>query len=294
MNAPVSPAATTRRRRPNYLYTNISVTLVLLLLGIFGLWMLQAAHLGKTMKEQVDLLIELREGTNEVARLDLVSKLKTKPYALAESIEFRDKDNALAEMGEEINHDLQELNLPNPFRDMLSFNVAAAYLQQDSLDQIVLDLKQEAVVLDVFYQENFIDDMIEKAQRFGWVFLGVGLLLVLIAMVLIHNMVRLSLYANRFLIKSQQLVGATWGFISRPYLRRAAVHGLLCGLLAVALLFGLQFWLHSLLPELQLFGRPDWLAMLYGGIVLLGVLISWLSHYFTVRRYLRMRTDDLY
>ncbi|PHI20063.1 hypothetical protein CEQ90_10030 [Lewinellaceae bacterium SD302] len=294
MNSPVTPTLKTSGRKPNFTYTIISVSLVLLLVGIFGLWMLQAFHLDKSLKENVDILVELREGTSEENRKSLSTRLGALPYVVGGSVEFRDKENALAEMGDEITQDLRELDLPNPFRDMLSFNVAADYLQKDSLEWITIRLREEAAVLDVYYQDNFVDGIMEKARRLGWVFLVVGVILVLIAMVLIHNTVRLSLYANRFLIKSQQLVGATWGFISRPYLRRAAGYGLLCGLLAAGTLFGLQYALHQQMPELELFARPRWLAGLYGGMILLGVLINWLSHFFTVRRYLKMRVDDLY
>lgn len=294
MNAPDLPVLKRKGRKPNFTYTIISVALVLMLLGIFGLWMLQAYLLDKSLKESVDILVELREETTETDRKALTTRIGALPYVVGGSVEFRDKETALAEMGEEITQDLKELDLPNPFRDMLSFNVAADYLQQDSLEWITVRLREEAAVLDVYYQDNFIDGIMEKARRFGWVFLAVGVLLVLIAMVLIHNTVRLSLYANRFLIKSQQLVGATWGFVSRPYLRRAAWHGLLSGLLAVGALVGLQYALHQQLPELQLFARPQWLIALYLGLVLLGVLINWLSHFFTVRRYLKMRADDLY
>lgn len=294
MNPNESLTVRSRGRKPNFTYTVVSVALVLLLLGIFGLWTLRAYHLGESLKEQVDVLIELREGTDKVARSSLEAKLTEMPYFVAGSLEFRDKETALAEMGTEITQDLRELNLPNPFRDMISFNVKAAYLNQDSLDNVTLQLGSEAAVLDVFYQDSFIDEMMEKARRFGWVLLGLGVVLVLIAMVLIHNTVRLSLYANRFLIKNQQLVGANWSFISRPYLRRAFWHGLLSGILAAVVLLSLQFWLDREVPELRLFDQPEWLVGLYAALILLGILINWLSHFFTVRRYLRMRADDLY
>ncbi|MEL6142512.1 MAG: FtsX-like permease family protein, partial [Bacteroidota bacterium] len=207
---------------------------------------------------------------------------------------FRSKEAALTEMGDEINQDLVDLDLPNPFRDMITFNVPSAYLQEDSLKTISTSLEEHPMVRDVFYQEKFINRILINARRLSFVFLGVALLLVLIAVILIHNTVRLALYANRFLIKTQELVGATWSFISRPYLRRAFWHGLLSGLLAVAGLIGIQLWLQTQAPELQLFERPLWLGILYFSLLLLGVLISYISHYSVVRRYLRMRVDDLY
>ncbi|MEL6669828.1 MAG: FtsX-like permease family protein, partial [Bacteroidota bacterium] len=210
------------------------------------------------------------------------------------SVVFISKEDGLAEMGDDFQQDLEELGLPNPLHDMLSFNVQADNLHPDSLGITAAALRADPLVLDVFYQENFVDEVAQQAGRLGWIMLGIAILLIIICVVLIHNTVRLSLYANRFIIKTQQTVGATWSFISRPYLRRAIGHGLLSGLLAVLGLVALQSWLQQSTPELRLFDRPDWLVMLYIGLVILGVLINYLSHYAVVRRYLRMRIDDLY
>lgn len=282
------------QRRPNYSYTIFSVALVLLLLGLFGLWLWQAAQLGRQLQEKVDILVELREDVDENDRNGLIERMGKHDFIREESIRFRSRDKALEEMGDEISRDLVELDLPNPFRDMLIFNVGAEYLKEDSLAQMATILRQEASVYDVYYQETFIGRVVENARRLAFVFLGFAVLLVLIVVVLIHNTVRLSLYSNRFLIKTQELVGATWGFISRPYLRRALLHGAISGLLAVTGLAGIQLWLQQQLPELRLFEPPEVLIIGYAVLVLLGMLISWLSHYSVVRRYLRMRVDDLY
>lgn len=283
-----------RQVRPNYVYTILSVTLVLTLLGLFGLWLLQAAYLSKTLKENIDVLVELREEVPQLERDNLAARLGAHAFVRAGSVRFRSKERALEEMGEEVNRDLIELDLPNPFRDMLIFNVAEEQMQPDSLAAIAALIKEETAVLDVFYQEQLVDGLVANAKRLAYIFLGLGALLVLIVVMLIHNTVRLSLYANRFLIKTQQLVGADWSFITRPYLRRAFWQGLLSGLLAVGAIIGVQWWLQEQVPELRLFEQQTHLAALYAAIILLGILISWLSHLAVVRRYLRMRVDDLY
>jgi cell division transport system permease protein len=285
---------TVMNRRPNYVYTVVSVALVLLLLGIFGLWLLQATHLSKTLKEEIDILTELRSETPEAERKQLMATLGSYSFVRAGSVSYRTKEQALTEMGAEVAKDLVDLDLPNPFRDMVIFNVREDYLQADSLALIAGMVKENPIVLDVYYQETFIDRVVENANKLAYVFVGMAVLLVLIAVVLIHNTVRLSLYSNRFLIKTQELVGASWSFISRPYLRRAFWHGLLSGLLAVGGLVGIQYWLQNQAPELRLFEKMDWLLILYGGMLLLGILISYVSHYSVVRRYLRLRVDDLY
>ncbi len=281
--------------RPNYVYTIFSVSLVLTLLGLFGLWLLQATHLSKTLKENIDVLVELKEEVPQLERENLAARLGVYPFVRPGSVRFRSKEAALEEMGDEVNRDLVALDLPNPFRDMLIFNVTEAQMQTDSLAAIAALIEQEeASVSEVVYQEQLVDGLIANAKRLAYIFLVLAALLVLIVVVLIHNTVRLSLYANRFLIKTQQLVGADWSFITRPYLRAAFWQGLLSGLLAVGAIVGVQWWLQAQIPELQLFEQASYLALLYGAIIFLGILISWLSHWVVVRRYLRMRVDDLY
>ncbi|MEM6395718.1 MAG: permease-like cell division protein FtsX [Bacteroidota bacterium] len=289
-----APPNTDRSRRPNYIYTLVSVALVLFLVGIFGLYLLQAAHISQTLKEQLDIMVELTNDTEAADRKALMTRIAARPEVRPESVAYITKEEGLAEMGEDFQQDLEQLGLPNPLHDMLSFNVRADYLHPDSLGLTASALRADPLVLDVFYQENFVDEVAQQAGKLGWIMLGIATLLIVICVVLIHNTVRLSLYANRFIIKTQQTVGATWGFISRPYLKRAIGHGLLSGLLAVIGLVALQSWLQQSTPELRLFDRLDWLIILYASLIVLGVLINYLSHYAVVRRYLRMRIDDLY
>jgi cell division transport system permease protein len=177
---------------------------------------------------------------------------------------------------------------------VVTFNVRAAYLQSDSLAAIQAELGALAGVADVYYQESLIEKIAGNVRRLGWIALAAGLVFLAVAVFLIHATIRLALHANRFLIKTQELVGATWHFISRPYLQRSLRHGLLSGLLTIAALFGTQLWLQSRAPELDLFQRPAWTIGLYLAIVLLGVLLNYLSTYYVVRKYLRLRVDELY
>jgi cell division transport system permease protein len=156
------------------------------------------------------------------------------------------------------------------------------------------DLRQTAGVADVYYQETLIEKIASNVRRLGWIAFAAGLVFLAVAVFLIHATIRLALHANRFLIKTQELVGATWHFISRPFLQRALRHGLLSGLLTVAALFVTQLWLQRRAPELDLFLHPLWTAGLYLALVLLGVLLNYFSTYYVVRKYLRLRVDELY
>jgi cell division transport system permease protein len=282
------------RTKPNYLYSIVSVALVLFILGFFALVLLDARQLVQEMKEQVNIIVELKQDVAEEAAQQLRQKLDASPYIKAGSIEYITKEQAAEFMREDFGEDFLKLGLPNPLYDVITFNVKAAYMASDSLRQIQASLRRQAAVADVYYQESLVDAIAENLRSVSLIGLAVLLFFLFVAMTLIHNTVRLALYANRFLIKNMALVGASWEFISRPYIRRGAWHGLLSGLLAAAVLLGFYLWLQTYLPSLP--GLTSWgrIALLLASLGALGLVINALSTYSAVRKYLRMREDDLY
>ncbi len=281
--------------RPNQLYVVFSLALVLFLLGLVGIWSLQVRQLGRQLQEALDIIVELEpEGPPQLSDR-LILHLRASPYLRSpESVTYIPKEEALATMGEALQQDLEAVGMANPLLDVVTFNVKLEYLQPARLDSIAVTLQAMEGVSGVHYQENFVERIARNGTRLGWLLLGLAGLFTFVAALLIHNTVRLSLYANRFLIKTQELVGASWGFISRPFLWGAVRQGFGSGLLAVGALAGLHAWLQSALPELQLEWEPLPLLWLAGGLIGLGVLINLLSHYVVVRRYLRLRVDELY
>ena len=282
------------RTKPNYLYSIISIALVLFLVGFFCLLLLQAQQLVTTFKEKVNILVELQEGATAEEKQQIQESLLQKPYTKEGSVRYLSREEAARTMQDEFGEDFLKLDLPNPFFDMYSFNIQAGYMQADSLVQIREELRSIPYVNDVFYQESLVNEVANNIRRVGYMALGIGLFFIFVAITLIHNTVRLALYANRFLIKNMELVGASWEFISRPYLVRAAIHGLVSGLIAIGVLILLLFWLQQLLPEIRDLNNQNTLIFLFIGLVILGILINTVSTYFVVKKYLRMRLDDLY
>jgi cell division transport system permease protein len=265
------------------------------LLGLVGWWMLQANDLTQRLQEDLDIIVELEAERGDTALDQLMLHLRAAPYLRPDTPpEFIKKEESLADMGASLEQDLEALGLNNPLLDVVTFNVPLGYLHTDSLRQIAAEVGELPGVGGVYYQENFVERIAGNARKLGYLLLGLTALFTLVAGLLIHNTVRLSLYANRFQIKTQELVGASWGFISRPFLWRAVGQGIISGGLAAAGLYGLQRWIAEVLPELNLVDEPLLLGSLFGGVVLLGILINFISHYIVVRRYLRLRVDDLY
>ncbi len=288
---------TTNRKNPNYIYAILSVALVLFLVGFFGLFLLHAPKWMKEYKEQVNVMVEINKGvaTNEINKL--TNSLAEKPYIISKTVEFITKEMIAEEMKEELGGTESTLGISNPFYDMINFNMKARYLQSDSLLDIRDRIMENEIVKDVFYQELVVDQVNENLKKVGYVALLLGLLFIIIALVLIHNTIRLAMYSNRFLIKNMQLVGATWEFISKPYLVRGFLNGLWSGGIAIVLLLFVVFLIHLQFPALRF---DIWLEDVFSifivmiGLTLLGVLITYGSTYFVVNRYLKMRLDDLY
>lgn len=282
------------RTKPNYLYSIISVALVLFVLGFFALAAFNARQLVQNLKERVNLIVELQPEVQEQEIEEVRRWIEQSWFARENSVVFTSKEQAAEMMREDFGEDFLKLDLPNPLYDVITFNVRAAYLEPDSLKRIRTLLIERAGVLDVYYQEGLINEVARNFRSLSFIAIGLLAFFVLISMALIHNTVRLALYANRFLIKNMELVGASWEFISHPYVRRGAWHGLLSGLLASVALLLLFLWVQSDIPGLQ--NLFDWAGMgiLFLLLLALGMAINTLSTYYVVRRYLKMRVDDLY
>ena len=281
------------RNRPNYLYSIVSVALVLFALGFFALTALNAQLVVQQLKEKVNLIIELHADGDDGARA-ILREVEQLPFVREKSAEYISKEQAAKIMREDFGEDFLKLDLPNPLYDVITFNVRASYMDPDSLEAIRTTLIEREGITDVYYQESLVNDIADNIRSVGLAAAVILLLFIGIAVTLIHNTVRLALYANRFLIKNMELVGASWEFISRPFLRRAMIHGLVSGGVASLGLLFLYLWVRADVPGLR--ALQDWtgMIMLFVLLMALGMAINTLSTYYVVRKYLRMRVDDLY
>lgn len=279
------------RQRPNYLTNIVSVALVLTLLGLFALGLIHARQLVRLLKEEANVLMEIKPTATEMERAAVENYLVDATFVKEGSVTFTDKDTAAEMMSEQFGTELAVLDLPNPYYDVFTFNVKEDYFQREILDEIRTDLLQFAAVRDVYYQAQFLQLLGRNLYNISAILLGIGLVFLLITIVLIHHNIRMALYANRLIIRNMELVGASWHFISRPYLWRSAWHGLLSGSIAALLLLAVLYYCYQWLPELALLQHTTATIALLTALLLFGILISVVSTYYVVNKYLKLRAD---
>jgi cell division transport system permease protein len=282
------------RTKPTYIYAIISVALVLFMLGFFALIMLHGHKLVSHFKERVDLWLELKPETPESEVARLIRQIRSEPFVRAESVSFVTKEQAQAAMKEDLGEDGMLSDMPNLFRDVVRFNVRSSFMDNDSLMQWRETMKADSVVADLFFDAVNTSNIDQNIQNLSFLTLILTALLIFAAVTLIHNTIRLALYANRFVIKNQELVGASWGFISKPYIRRSIWNGLFSAILAIGSLSALLFWIQKNISGLNALQNANGVIGVFVLLILLGILISWISTAFVVRKFLKMRLDDLY
>lgn len=283
-----------QRKKTSYSYSIISVSLVLFLIGFFGVILLYAHQNVEKSQSKIPVIIELKEAADSAALAALPKWLVQKPYIQAGTLRFVKKEEKLKEFIAEYGND-EALDITLiPFPDTYEFRIAPEWLLNNKTTNMKAEIKENAAVQTVVSDIDMAQEAANNAQRLAFFAFGIALLFVLIAVTLIHNTIRLALYADRFLIKNMELVGATWDFIARPYLLRGIKNGLWSALWAI---FGvcILFWgLQTYLLEINdLLFSPIFIIFLFL-LTFLGVSISWLSTYFVVNKYLKMKLDDLY
>ncbi len=281
-----------RRLRSSYISTVVSITLVLFVLGLLGLVILHARKLSDHVRESIAVTAFIDDEASE-AQINQVKSELAGMEAVLES-RFISRQEAAEDLMKELGEDFVEFLGYNPLSACIVINLKAAYANPDSLSVVEQRLQSFHIVTDVDYQQSLVHLVHENVRRIGAGLLVFSLLLLVIAFALINNTIRLSVFSKRFLIKSMQLIGATQSFIRRPFIIRGVLQGVVGALITTALLAGTLYAGQRQIPELASFYETDMLLVLFAGVFLLGVVISWISTFFAVRKYLKIKTDFLY
>ncbi len=281
-----------RRVTASILTTVVSITLVLFMMGLLGLIVLHAKKLSDYAKENIGFSIMIKEEVKEPGILAFQKKLDAKPFV--KSTEYITKEKAAAELKKELGEDFIGFLGYNPLLPAIDLRLKADYANLDSVARIEKYLVSNPEVKEVFYQKSLVELVNQNIERISLIILGFSLVLLLISIALINNTIRLSVYSQRFIIRTMQLVGATRSFIRRPFVRRGIVQGLVSAILATGLLMLVLYFTLQEVPELIQLQDEMMYAVLAAFVFLLGILISWFSTSLAVRKYLRMTNDELY
>jgi cell division transport system permease protein len=281
-----------RKIRTSHFSTVISITLVLFMLGLLGLLLLNTKKLSDYAKENIGFSIMIREGVKESDIMAFMKKLDTEEYV--KSTEYIPKEKAAVQLKKELGEDFIGFLGYNPLLPTIDLRLKADFASLESVSRIEKKLVANPEVKEVFYQKDLLEMVNQNMDRISLIILGFSAVLMIIAIALINNTIRLSVYSRRFIIRTMQLVGATRTFIRQPFIRNGIIDGFISAVFAIGLLMVVIYFLFQEIPELiQMVDMKLYMALLVI-VLLLGILISWFCTWLSVRRYLRMKTDELY
>ena len=275
-----------------FVTSSISTTLVLLLLGLVVFFVLGAHNLSVYVKENINFSILISDDMKERDILKLQKKLDKEPFVKA--TEYISKKQALREQTEAMGTDPQEFLGYNPFTASIEVKLHSDYANSDSITKIEKKIKKNTNIQEVLYQKDLIDAVNDNIRNISLMLLGLAVILTFISFALINNTIRLTIYSKRFLIHTMKLVGASWSFIRRPFLRRNFWIGVLSAVIADAVLWGAAYWLVSYEPELIRVITPDVMLLVSVSVLIFGVLITWLCALLSINKYLKMKAGTLY
>lgn len=285
-------SSSAKKTKTIYISTVISIALVLLMTGLLGLILVHAKNLSNYVKENIVLNIIVNDGAKEVDIQALQKQIDANPYVL--KTQYVSKELAARNLTKEMGEDFVDFLGYNPLLSSIDVYLKAKYANNDSINAFSSQLSKNPLIKEVIYQKSLIDMVNQNIRGIGLVILAFAFILLVIAIALINNTIRLAIYSQRFLIKSMQLVGATKNFIRGPFMTYGILHGFLAGLIAIILLLGILYLAQQQVPEILLL--RNWLefGFVFAGVISIGILISGLSTYFAVSKFLRLKIYDLY
>ncbi len=281
-----------------FISVTLSITLALLVMGIFGLLVVHAKKLTLNIQESIEIQVFLNNQLTNTEITRINRSISSKPYTLNKEegpgVRFISKDEASKQFIEETGEDFTEFLGDNPLRDLLVVNIAPEYQAADSLKLITKEIESMNGVYEVAYVESLIESINDNITKIGLIMLGFFILLLIVVVILINNTIKLALFSQRFLIRSMQLVGAKGSFIRGPFLKRAAFYGLVAGTIACIVLVSILYFANRRIEDLEKLQDPGQLAILFASIIVVGILVGYFSTYRAIRKYLGMSLDELY
>ena len=281
-----------KRSKPNYFFSILGVALVLFILGILGWIVINANKLEEYLRGGVEIQAFIRENVPQREVDSLKAYISAQPYT--RQVEYVSKDMARQRFVTDASEDWSRVLDYNPLPASLNFRVKNEYVNKDSLSVITQDIQKQLIIKDVEYPVAVVDKLNQNVRKAEIILLAIVVLLAIVTIVLIDTTIKLAMFSNRFLIKTMQMVGATRVFIARPFDVKAVLNGLISALIAIIAIGLLIFWAEQALPDLKALRDNILLGALFGGLLFIGVSITFISTHRSVVKYLKMKLDDLY
>lgn len=288
----------TRLGRFKFISILFSTTLSLFIVGLFGVIVIQAKTLTSIIRENIEVQIFLHKNLSDNEVKNIGRTLEAKAYVLQKEsgsgVTFISQEKAAENFLESTGEDFTKFLSDNPLRDSYTIAIAEEYQTPEQIEEIVEEIKGMNGVFEVTYMADLVESINQNLTKVAIVLGGFIIILIFTVVMLINNTIKLALFSQRFLIRSMQLVGATRGFIRKPFLTRAFFFGMLAGLIASALLFGIIEYTKANIDGFALLQNYTLLYYLFGGLVLIGAMLSTFSTLQAVNKYLNMSLDELY
>lgn len=281
-----------RRLISSYFSVVLSIGLVLFLLGLLGMLVINAKKVSDHFKEQVVVTIYLKDSAKDVEIKQLEKSLALSEYV--KSTEFVSKEQAAESIKAENGEDFMEFLGYNPLQNSIDVYVKADYVNETQLQDISEEALTKSFVDEVRYDNDLVTLMNNNVKRISFWILVISALFTVIAVLLINSSIRLSVYSKRFTIKTMQMVGATKQFIRRPFVWKSVRLGVIGAILAMIGMAVVFYYVNKTFPELNLLNNTVLIAILFAGIFLLGIVITWISTFIATQRFLNLKTDQLY
>ena len=281
-----------RKGKSAYFVPTISISLVLIVVGMLVFILLNARAISDHVKRNIGFAVIVKDNTNEVEIKRVQKILDTQPYVYTSK--YVTKEQAAKSFKKEMGEDFERILGANPLLPSIEIKLNPAYANNDSLAMIEKGLARFDIIHEVYYQKSMIESINENIRRITILFLTVGAVLVLISFTLIRNMIHLAVYSQRLLIKTMQLVGATPFFICKPFVYGSMWRGFFGALIANLVLLGAIFFVQENVGNVINIMRQDVILFMVAFVILSGVVLSFFSAWFSVRRYLRRDLNDLY
>ena len=281
-----------RRVITSYFSVVLSIFLVLFLLGMLGLFVINSKRLSDNFKEEIAMTVFFKNEANDSIIKAFETELKYAKFA--KSFDYVSKEKAAEQHKKVIGEDFMQFLGVNPLQNSFDVYLKADYVENDSIAKIINRLQKNEMIADIVYDKQLVTLVNDNVKNISMWILIISGAFAFISVLLINSSLRLSIYANRFIIKTMQMVGATKSFFRKPFILKSITLGLIGSALAILALVGTLFYIETNFPNLKVLDDKASIGIVLMGVVLLSILITWLSTYFATQRFLNLKTDQLY